>query len=75
VSVVAVWQLVAGSVTLHSVDPPEVKVTVPVAPPGNPVTESVSCDPNPIDGGDADSFIDVSALVTVKLAPPAVAPE
>jgi hypothetical protein len=42
---------------------------MPVAPPGNPDTESVSCDPKPIDGGDADSVIDVVALVTVKLAP------
>ena len=56
------------------VDPPEVKVTVPVAPAGKPATDSVSCAPNPIDGGDADSVIDVSALVTMKLAPPTVVP-
>ena len=59
---------------VQSVDPPEVKVTIPIAPPGNPVTDSVSCDPYPIDAGDADSLIAVSALVTVKLAPIAVAP-
>ena len=70
----AVWQLVAGSVAVQRVAPPEVKVTVPVAPAGNPAMESVSCDPKPIDGGDADSVIDVPALVTVKLAPVAVAP-
>jgi hypothetical protein len=34
----------------------------------------VSWDPYPIDGGDADSVIDVVAFVTVKLAPVAVVP-
>ena len=44
-SVVAVWQLVVGSVVVQSVDPPDLNVTTPVAPTGNPVTDSVSCDP------------------------------
>jgi hypothetical protein len=73
-SVVAVWQLFAARVAVQRADPPDVKVTVPVAPIGNPVTDSVSCDPKPIDGGEADSVIDVSALVTTKLAPLTDAP-
>ena len=44
-SVVAVWQLVAGIVAMQSVEPPDVNVTVPVASPGRPETDSVSCDP------------------------------
>ncbi len=59
---------------MQRLTPPEVKVTSPVASRGNPVTDSVSCDPYPIDGGDADSVIAVVARVTVKLAPLAVVP-
>jgi hypothetical protein len=44
-SELAVGQLVVVSVATHSVDPPDAKVTVPVAPPGSPDTDSVSCDP------------------------------
>ena len=73
-SVIAVWQLMAGKGATHSVDPPEVKVTVPVASPGRPATDSVSWDPYAMDAGAADSTIAVSALVTTKLAPVTVAP-
>ena len=72
--VVAVWQLVVGNVAVHSVEPPEVKVTVPVASSGSPVIERVSCMPNAIVDGAANSVIDVSASVTVKLAPVATPP-
>jgi hypothetical protein len=73
-SVVGVAQLVAGNVVVHSVVPPDLKVTVPVAPAGRPATESVSAVPYGMVAGDADSVIDVGALVTVKLAPVATAP-
>ena len=72
-SVEAVWQLIAGKVAVQSEEPPEEKVTVPVASTGSPATDRVSCDPYGMDAGDADSVIAVSALVTVKLAPVAVA--
>ena len=49
--VLAVWQFVAGSVVTHNVDPPEAKVTVPVAPAGRPEAESVSCAPKTIGAG------------------------
>ena len=73
VSAVEVAQLNAGSVATHRVDPPDVKVTPPVAPPGSPATDSVSAVPYGMLAGAADSIIDVAALVTVKLAPIAVA--
>jgi hypothetical protein len=69
-----VSQLVAGSVVTQSVDPPEVKVTVPVALPGRPVTDSVSAVPYGTVDGAADSLNVALALVTVKLAPVAVVP-
>jgi hypothetical protein len=69
-----VAQLAAGSVATHSVAPPEVKVTVPVAVPESPETESVSLAPNAMLDGDADSVIDVEAGVIVKCAPVAVEP-
>jgi hypothetical protein len=72
-SVADVWQLIAGSVAVHSGEPPELKVTVPVASPGRPATETVSCVPYGMLAGAAASVIDVAALVTVKLAPVAVA--
>ena len=53
----------------QSVAPPEVNVTVPVASPGRPVTDSVSCEPKGMLAGEADSAIAVSAWTTVKLAP------
>jgi hypothetical protein len=40
-----VVQLVVGSVTAHNVAPPEAKVTVPLAPPGRPVSASMELDP------------------------------
>ena len=59
---------------MQSVDPPDVKVTVPVASPGRPVTESVSAVPYGTLEGAADSVKDGSALVIMKLAPVAVVP-
>jgi hypothetical protein len=73
VSVVDVAQLIAGRVATHSVDAPDVKVTVPVAPAGSPETETVSAVPYGMLAGAAASLIEVGALVTVKLAPVAVA--
>ncbi len=64
-----------GSVATQSVDPPDLYVTVPVAPAGKPDTESVSLVPNGMLAGAADSVIDVLASVTVKLALFAVVPE
>lgn len=72
---VDVEQLAAGSVATQSVDPPDVKVTVPVAPPGSPDTERVSAVPNGTLDGAADSVIVVLAKVTLKLAPPALVAE
>ena len=69
-----VWQLVAGSVAVHSVDPPEANVTVPVAVPGSPATDSVSCAPYAMLAGAADSVNVELAFTTVKLAPVAVDP-
>ena len=74
VSVVDVWQLSAGRSAVHSVDPPEVKVTLPVASPGRPASDSVSAVPNGTLAGAADSVKDGSALVTMKPAPVAVVP-
>jgi hypothetical protein len=73
VSVVDVAQLTAGNVATQSVDAPDVNVTVPVAPAGRPETDTVSAVPYGMLAGAAASFIDVGALVTVKLAPVAVA--
>ena len=69
---VDVGQLVEGSVATQSVDPPDVKVTVPVAPAANPDTESVSLVPYGTLAGAAASVSVGVALVTVKLAPFAV---
>jgi hypothetical protein len=70
-----VWQLVAaGSVAVQRVAPPDVNVTVPVAAPGIPATESVSWAPYAMVAGAADSVNVVFAIVTVKLAPFAVNP-
>jgi hypothetical protein len=66
---VAVWQLVAGIVATHSVEPPELNVTVPVAPAVRPESDSVSCEPYTIDDGAAASvnvgvaFVIVSVVV------------
>jgi hypothetical protein len=73
VSVVDVAQLSAGNVATQSVVAPDVNVTVPVAPAGRPATDTVSAVPYGMTAGAADSFIEVLALVTVKLAPVAVA--
>jgi hypothetical protein len=73
VSVVGVAQLIVGNAAMQSVDAPEVNVTVPVAPAGRPETDTVSAVPYGMLAGAAASFIEVGALVTVKLAPVAVA--
>ena len=39
---IGVWQPVAGSVIVHSTVSPDVKVTVPVAPVGRPVSAKVA---------------------------------
>ena len=65
-SVDAVWQLVDDSDAMHSVNPPEEKVTVPVAPTGRPATDSVSRAPKTIDAGAAASVSDGVALVIVS---------
>jgi len=70
-----VAQLVAGSNAVQRVDPPELNVTVPVAPTGTPDTESVSLVPYGTLAGAADSVMVVLATVIVKLAPAAVVPE
>jgi hypothetical protein len=54
--------------------PPAENDTDPVAPPGNPVNERVTCAPNATVEGDAVSMIDVDTALTVKLAPVAVPP-
>jgi hypothetical protein len=64
---VAVWQLVAGIVATQSVEPPELKVTVPVAPTGSPESDSVSCEPKTIDDGAAASVNVGVALVMVSV--------
>ena len=69
-----VWQLVADRDATHSVVLPEVNVTVPVAPAGNPSAETVSVDPYTMLAGAADSLSVTVALVTAKLAPVAVVP-
>ena len=51
---------------MQSVDPPEVKVTVPVAAPGSPAAASVSCEPYTIELGVADSVNVGVALVIVS---------
>ena len=66
-SVVAVWQLSTGIVAVHSVDPPDANVTVPVASPGRPENDSVSCDPWTIDAGAAASVIEGVALLIVNV--------
>ena len=73
-SVDDVSQLVAGSVATQRVDPPEVNVTVPVASPGSPLSDSVSAVPYGTLDGAADSLKVGFAVVTVKLAPVAVVP-
>jgi hypothetical protein len=71
---VEVEQPVDGSAATQRVDPPEVNVTVPVAPPGSPDTDSVSLVPYGTLAGAADSVIAVLESVTVKAAPVAVVP-
>jgi hypothetical protein len=60
---------VAGSVAVQRKMPPSVNVTVPVAPPGSPVTESVSSVPKAMVAGAAVSVIDVPTVLMVKSAP------
>jgi hypothetical protein len=73
-SVGSVWQLMSGRSAVQSVDPPDVKVRVPVAAAVKPAIESVSWSPKGMLAGEAPSVIDVLALVTVKLAPVALEP-
>jgi hypothetical protein len=53
--------------------PPSENVTVPVAPPGIPVTESVSTAPKEMVAGAAVSVIEVPTVLTVNCAPVAPA--
>jgi hypothetical protein len=66
-SVAAVWQLVNGMVATQSVEPPELNVTVPVAPAGSPESDSVSCEPYTMDDGAAASVKVGVALVMVRV--------
>ena len=52
---------------MQSVEPPEAKITVPVATPGSPATESVSCAPYTIVAGAAASVNEGVALVIVSV--------
>lgn len=64
---VAVWQLVAEMIATQSVEPPELNVTVPVAPTGSPESDSVSCEPYTMDDGAAASVKVGVALVMVSV--------
>ena len=66
-------QLVAGSVAVQSTLPPDVNVTVPVAPGGRPVTHTVTGDPTVTEPGETMTVMCVSALRTVNVAPVATA--
>jgi hypothetical protein len=66
-SVAAVRQLAVGIVTTHNVEPPELNVTVPVAPAGRPESDNVSCEPYTIDDGAAASVKVGVALVIVSV--------
>lgn len=65
-SVVAVVQLVAGSVTAHSVAVPDVKVIVPVARLVKPDSASVEAVPKATLDGVALAVNDAAACVTVS---------
>src|ERR1700676_3679711 len=54
-------------VATHSVEPPDAKVTVPVAPAGSPESDSVSCEPYTIDAGAAASVKVGVALMIVSV--------
>ena len=58
---------------MQSTTPPEVNVTVPVALGGRPHAETVTVPPLVVFPGDTVTVIAVSALMTVKAAPVAVA--
>ena len=62
-----VRQLDAGIVATQSVTPPELNVTVPVAPTGRPESDSVSCEPKTIDDGAAASVKVGVALVMMSV--------
>ena len=62
-------QLSVGMVALHNVVAPEVKVTVPVAPPGRLEADSDTVSPYEVELGAADAFKDVGSFVIVKLVP------
>jgi hypothetical protein len=66
-SVVEVVQLVVESVAVHNVVDPEVNVTVPVAPPGRPLSAKLEAVPNGTLEGVALALNDVAAAVTVRL--------
>jgi hypothetical protein len=60
-----VLQVVPGNATTHSVEPPEDMVTVPVAAPGSPLSESVELEPYGTDEGVAPAVNDVDSGVTL----------
>jgi hypothetical protein len=55
------------SVPEHRVEPPEVNVSVPVAPAGRPVAAKVTAVPKGGDGGVADALDEVGIVVMTKL--------
>ena len=63
----------AGSVAVHMTTPPEVKVTVPVAPGGRPEADTVTVEPGAVTDGETFTVMAVFALITVNCAPVAVA--
>ena len=65
-SVVDVPQLVNGNGAVQSVETADVKVTVPVAPPGSPLSVRVALLPKETLAGVALAVNDVPAAVTVN---------
>jgi hypothetical protein len=61
-----VAHVVAGRVAVHSVEPPDAKVTVPVDTPGSPLSASVEPVPNATVAGVAVAVKDV-AMATIRL--------
>ena len=67
-SEVDVVQLVAGNVAVQRVEPPAVKVTVPVAAPGRPLSASVELAPYATLAGVALAVNEVEAFVQTTAA-------
>ena len=65
-SVVAVGHVVAGRRAVHSVCPPDAKVTLPVASPGRPAAASAELVPNDTLEGVALAVNEVAVRVTVR---------